>query len=101
MFWLFYQRWFIMSSNDVTSVIIFVFNQGTGKWYEMQDLQVTDILPQMITLSEAYIQVRAPTHSVQVGKCKYCRALAPYLPCATWNDMNHILKLIFKGETTS
>lgn len=72
-----------MSSNDVTSVIIFVFNQGTGKWYEMQDLQVTDILPQMITLSEAYIQVRPPTHSVQVGKCKYCRALAPYLPCAT------------------
>lgn len=31
--------------------------QGTGKWYELQDLQVTDILPQMITLSEAYIQV--------------------------------------------
>lgn len=33
--------------------------QGTGKWYELQDLQVTDILPQMITLSEAYIQVSA------------------------------------------
>ncbi|NWW47735.1 SNUT2 protein, partial [Pedionomus torquatus] len=32
-------------------------SQGTGKWYELQDLQVTDILPQMITLSEAYIQV--------------------------------------------
>ncbi|OBS81229.1 hypothetical protein A6R68_20564 [Neotoma lepida] len=31
---------------------------GTGKWYELQDLQVTDILPQMITLSEAYIQGR-------------------------------------------
>lgn len=31
--------------------------KGTGKWYELQDLQVTDILPQMITLSEAYIQV--------------------------------------------
>lgn len=35
------------------------FLQGTGKWYELQDLQVTDILPQMITLSEAYIQVGA------------------------------------------
>lgn len=34
--------------------------QGTGKWYELQDLQVTDILPQMITLSEAYIQVGWP-----------------------------------------
>ena len=36
------------------------FLQGTGKWYELQDLQVTDILPQMITLSEAYIQVGWP-----------------------------------------
>lgn len=35
----------------------FLVLQGTGKWYELQDLQVTDILPQMITLSEAYIQV--------------------------------------------
>ena len=31
--------------------------QGQGKWYEMQDLHVADILPQMITLSESYIQV--------------------------------------------
>uniref|UniRef100_A0A8C5EKX9 ubiquitinyl hydrolase 1 n=1 Tax=Gouania willdenowi TaxID=441366 RepID=A0A8C5EKX9_GOUWI len=39
---------------------IHVLHHGTGKWYEMQDLQVIDILPQMITLSEAYIQVRVP-----------------------------------------
>ena len=32
--------------------------QGTGKWYEIQDLHVADILPQLITLSEAYIQVK-------------------------------------------
>lgn len=32
-------------------------NQPTGDWYEMQDLHVTKILPQMITLSEPYIQV--------------------------------------------
>jgi len=32
--------------------------QGTGKWYEMQDLHVTEVLPQMITLTEAYIQVK-------------------------------------------
>lgn len=31
--------------------------QGSGKWYELQDLHVADILPQMITLSESYIQV--------------------------------------------
>ena len=35
---------------------MFMF-QGSGKWYEMQDLHVIDILPQMITLTEAYIQV--------------------------------------------
>lgn len=50
-----------MSSNDVI-----VLDQGTGKWYEMQDLQVTDILPQMITLSEAYIQASPPTYIVDV-----------------------------------
>ena len=32
--------------------------QGTGRWYELQDLHVRDILPQMITLTESYIQVR-------------------------------------------
>lgn len=32
-------------------------HKGTGTWYELQDLHVTDVLPQMITLSEAYIQV--------------------------------------------
>lgn len=42
-------------------------NQGTGKWYEMQDLQVIDILPQMITLSEAYIQASLLTCSVDVA----------------------------------
>uniref|UniRef100_A0A671R1W3 ubiquitinyl hydrolase 1 n=1 Tax=Sinocyclocheilus anshuiensis TaxID=1608454 RepID=A0A671R1W3_9TELE len=36
---------------------IHVLHHGTGKWYELQDLQVIDILPQMITLSEAYIQI--------------------------------------------
>ncbi|KAJ8779373.1 hypothetical protein J1605_012662 [Eschrichtius robustus] len=39
---------------------IHVLHHGTGKWYELQDLQVTDILPQMITLSEAYIQEEEP-----------------------------------------
>ena len=35
----------------------FAIFQGTSKWYELQDLHVADILPQMITLSESYIQV--------------------------------------------
>ena len=26
-------------------------------WYEVQDLRVTDVLPQMVALSETYIQV--------------------------------------------
>ncbi|KAJ1521322.1 hypothetical protein ONE63_002998 [Megalurothrips usitatus] len=36
---------------------VHILHKGTGKWYEMQDLHVTDILPQMITLTEAYIQI--------------------------------------------
>ena len=31
--------------------------QGTKEWYEMQDLHVDEIMPQMIALSEAYVQV--------------------------------------------
>ncbi|CAL1542817.1 unnamed protein product [Lymnaea stagnalis] len=34
-----------------------VLHKGQNKWYEMQDLHVADILPQMITLSESYIQI--------------------------------------------
>ncbi len=26
-------------------------------WYEVQDLRVTDILPQMVALSESYMQL--------------------------------------------
>lgn len=36
---------------------IHVLHRGSGKWFEMQDLHVTEILPQMITLSESYIQI--------------------------------------------
>lgn len=36
---------------------VFVLHKGTSKWFEMQDLHVTEVLPQMITLSESYIQV--------------------------------------------
>ncbi|CAK9301107.1 unnamed protein product [Gordionus sp. m RMFG-2023] len=36
---------------------VHILHAGSGKWFEMQDLHVTEILPQMITLSEAYIQI--------------------------------------------
>jgi len=36
---------------------VHILHRATGQWYEMQDLHVTQILPQMITLTEAYIQV--------------------------------------------
>ncbi len=36
----------------------FSVSQGTGKWYQLEDLRVTEVLPQLIQLSEAYIQVR-------------------------------------------
>lgn len=38
---------------------VHILHQGSNKWHEMQDLHVVDILPQMITLSEAYIQIWA------------------------------------------
>lgn len=31
--------------------------KGTGKWFELEDLHVKEILPQTITLAESYIQV--------------------------------------------
>uniref|UniRef100_A0A183IDZ8 ubiquitinyl hydrolase 1 n=1 Tax=Soboliphyme baturini TaxID=241478 RepID=A0A183IDZ8_9BILA len=33
-----------------------VLHKGTGKWFELEDLHVKEILPQMITLTESYIQ---------------------------------------------
>lgn len=42
---------------NLSMTAIWNFLQGTQKWYEMQDLHVIDILPQMIPLSESYIQV--------------------------------------------
>ncbi|XP_019863948.1 PREDICTED: U4/U6.U5 tri-snRNP-associated protein 2-like [Amphimedon queenslandica] len=32
-------------------------HKGANQWYELQDLNVKDLLPQMITLAEAYIQI--------------------------------------------
>lgn len=36
---------------------VHILQKATGQWYEMQDLHVTNILPQMITLTESYIQI--------------------------------------------
>lgn len=36
---------------------VHIFHTANGQWYEMQDLHVTEILPQMITLTESYIQI--------------------------------------------
>ena len=37
---------------------VHVRHRGTGQWYQIQDLIVEEIIPQMIFLSESYIQVR-------------------------------------------
>lgn len=36
---------------------VHVPHKATGTWYEVQDLHVRDVLPEMIALSEAYIQI--------------------------------------------
>jgi len=47
---------------------VHILHQGSNQWYEMQDLHVVDILPQMITLSEAYIQIWARRKSEKPEK---------------------------------
>nr|CAH8872400.1 unnamed protein product [Trichobilharzia regenti] len=43
---------------------IHLLHRGTGKWFELQDLHVTEVLPQMIPLSETLIQVWAVNKSI-------------------------------------
>ncbi|CAE1313444.1 USP39 [Acanthosepion pharaonis] len=45
------------SGTDKGTYRVHTLHKGTGKWFELQDLHVADILPQMITLSESYIQI--------------------------------------------
>jgi len=52
---------------------VHVLHKGSGKWYEMQDLHVSEILPQMITLTEAYIQIyerRSPEEVKMETSCE-------------------------------
>ncbi|CCD69090.1 Ubiquitin carboxyl-terminal hydrolase 39 [Caenorhabditis elegans] len=34
-----------------------IVHEGSGKWFELEDLHVKDLLPQMIVLAESYIQI--------------------------------------------
>lgn len=36
---------------------IHIQHKGAKQWFELQDLHVTDLMPQMISLSESYIQI--------------------------------------------
>jgi len=36
---------------------MYIFRLFEEQWYEVQDLAVTEVLPQMVALSEAYLQV--------------------------------------------
>lgn len=45
------------SGADKGTYRVHTLHKGSGKWFELQDLHVADILPQMITLSESYIQI--------------------------------------------
>lgn len=35
----------------------YVQNRGNGKWFEVSDITVTEVMPQLITVSEAYLQI--------------------------------------------
>ncbi|PIC48045.1 hypothetical protein B9Z55_007171 [Caenorhabditis nigoni] len=45
-----------MNSNEKQTLLAH-FNTGSGKWFELEDLHVKDMLPQMIVLAESYIQI--------------------------------------------
>lgn len=50
---------------------VHILHKASGQWYELQDLHVTPILPQMITLTEAYIQIyelKTDTVNTENGK---------------------------------
>ena len=36
---------------------VHIHRRSEDAWYEVQDLRITDILPQMVALSETYMQV--------------------------------------------
>lgn len=46
---------------------IHVHRRSEGVWYEVQDLQVTEVLPQVVALSEAYLQVYERQDSAAAG----------------------------------
>ncbi|KAL3093226.1 hypothetical protein niasHT_022676 [Heterodera trifolii] len=51
-----------------------LIHEGTGKWFELEDLHVKEILPQTITLTESYIQIwrlnRNKTRAERVGEAQ-------------------------------
>lgn len=49
---------------------VHVRNRATDQWFQIQDLRVEEILPQMIFLSESYIQIWERRKSPVNGKSK-------------------------------
>jgi U4/U6.U5 tri-snRNP-associated protein 2 len=49
---------------------IHVRNRATDQWFQIQDLLVEEILPQMIFLSESYIQIWERRRTPVNGKAK-------------------------------
>ncbi|GAM18016.1 hypothetical protein SAMD00019534_011910, partial [Acytostelium subglobosum LB1] len=39
------------------SYSVYIYNKGQDKWFEMQDLSVKEVLPQLVAVSEAYILI--------------------------------------------
>ncbi|XP_015764164.1 PREDICTED: U4/U6.U5 tri-snRNP-associated protein 2-like [Acropora digitifera] len=48
---------YISFSSGVGNFKVHILHKGANKWYELQDLHVKEILPQVITLSDSYIQI--------------------------------------------
>ena len=47
----------VIPDTDMVVYKVHVYSHGLNQWYQIQDLTVEEIAPQMIFLSETYIQV--------------------------------------------
>ncbi|KXZ51657.1 hypothetical protein GPECTOR_11g110 [Gonium pectorale] len=68
---------------DAGTYRVHVHRKAEDIWYEVQDLAVQDILPQMVALSEAYFQVFELRTDATAGSTAATAAAAAYSAAAT------------------
>lgn len=47
----------MLDGADKPAYLLQIYHKGLNKWFEIQDLHIKEVMPQMITISESYIQI--------------------------------------------